>query len=161
MLGGYANNRNFPIGGGAATCYINGVLNIYNSCFVNNLARNSDGGAVLNGNSASVPLPGVQAFQASTTINNCEFIGNRSDGNGGAIASEPNTHVFVPPIVIAPSDLILNVSNSDFEKNSAKLLGGAIYLNTTTATLIGNTYKCNKSSSGNAVDSVNSVVNVM
>lgn len=155
MFGGPSGGLYFPLGGGALVCYMNGLLNVYNSLFESNIAYNSDGGAILNGSGAGQNIfgTGLSAYQVTTNVNGCIFRGNISQGNGGAIASEANTYVFTPPLNILVSDTVLNVSNSDFEHNKA-VKGGAIYMYKTSGILTHNRYKCNSSPKVTQVDSL-------
>ncbi len=152
MFGGPALGLNFPLGGGATTCYMNGLLKIRKCTFDHNTGYNSNGGAHLNGGSAGsniFGIPGLNVFQATTKIKNSTFNENYSDKNGGAIASLPNDYPFIPPVPITPADIVLEVSNSEFNRNTAQLRGGAIYLDSnTTAVLKCNTYHGNKSCTG-------------
>lgn len=161
MVAGPADGINFPLGGGAVVCYMNGLLNINDSKFINNTALNSNGGAILNGkSSASSPLgiPGITAFAVTTNISRCVFEAN-SAVDGGAISSEPSTFVFVPPLNITVADTVLNTSCSSFINNKALGNGGAIYLNKTTATLNGNDFTCNIANNGKNIYASNSIIN--
>jgi len=163
ILGGPAGGISFPIGGGAITTYLNGVLNVNNSKFYANVSY-GDGGAILNGKSSVsnplfvAPNP-LTAYAVRTTVNNSEFVDNVARGSGGAIASEKDDIVLAPPIVFDAAKIQLNVSSSLFKKNTAYVRGGAIYLNTSTALLVGNRFKCNKALvEGNNVYEVDSFV---
>jgi predicted outer membrane repeat protein len=149
LLGGPSQGIDFPLGGGAVVCYINGILKINNSKFKNNEARNSDGGAILNGRSALRSFQGTElsGFSVNTTIKKCDFIANKAV-NGGAIASKPSTYPFIPPLPITSNDTVLNVKRSLFKKNKAILKGGAIYLDRTTANLQNNCFERNKATEG-------------
>lgn len=162
ILGGLTQ-ISFPLGGGAVTCYMNGLLDIKECSFIKNKAQNGDGGAVLNGDSAANHVlgnPNIVAFAATTNVCDSTFIGNQAV-NGGAIASEPSTFVFEPPLDIPISATVLNVRKSLFENNMALVNGGAIYLNRTTAWLKCNEYKCNHAKankSGRNIYAVDSII---
>lgn len=163
ILGGPTLGISFPIGGGAITTYLNGLLNVNNSKFYANVSY-GDAGAILNGKSSAsnptfVAANALEVYAARTTVNNSEFIDNVARGSGGAIASEKDDVVFAPPIVFDPAKIQLNVFSSLFKKNVAYVRGGAIYLNTSTALLIDNCFKCNKALvEGNNVYQTNSIV---
>jgi len=166
MFGGPAvSNTNFPLGGGAGCCYIGGLLLVNGSRFENNVSF-GDAGALLNGNAAAQDALGfgVTAYDASITVNNCEFIGNKAKGNGGAIASEPNTFVFPgqPPLIIPVGATSINVTASTFENNSAQGIGGAIYIVRSSGSLIDNKYKGNRAPiAPNVYISPDSVISVV
>lgn len=163
LLGGTSAGIDFPLGGGALVCYMNGLLDVIESKFIDNESQNSDGGAILNGRSAASQvfgIPGLTAFKVETNVTKCEFINNRAiNGSGGAIASLPSSFVFTPPIVIPQTATVLNVRNSDFVENCATISGGAIYLNNTVASLKKNCFQDNKAPIGSDIYAVSSNIN--
>ena len=163
MFGGPRLGISFPIGGGAVTSYLDGVLVINNSKFHSNVSY-GDGGAILNGKSSVsnpfIAFPGsLQVYAAQTMVNKCEFHCNIAHGNGGAIASERDNIFLRPPIVVNPSRIRLDVFDSVFKGNVAHLSGGAIYVEGSTALLVDNTFRCNKALvGGNDVSDLDAVV---
>ncbi|CAK7994684.1 Hypothetical protein POVR1_LOCUS208 [uncultured virus] len=159
FLGGTNPGVDFPLGGGALTCYLNGILEVYNSKFVDNDAVNSNGGAILNGNSAAnLNENTVQVYDAVTRVFKSEFIGN-SAVKGGAIASFTTTTVLNPPIAIPQTATFLSVDDSLFKENTAIEAGGAIYFENSTAEICDNNYQCNQAPIGRDVYGVSSTVN--
>src|SRR5262249_52987857 len=78
----------FALGGGGLVTYMTGYTDITDSVFKDNRALGGDGGAILNGASATVGGFGATAFDVQTTVKNSRFPGNSAPaGNGGAIAS--------------------------------------------------------------------------
>jgi predicted outer membrane repeat protein len=123
---------NFAYGGGALVAYMNGYLNVDSDSFIGNETLNGEGGAILNGD-ASANLFGISAFVVQTKVTRSTFIGNVAvNGNGGAIASESD-HLSPVTSTIPPNTLI--VSGSTFLGNFAADDGGAIYIESTTATI--------------------------
>jgi predicted outer membrane repeat protein len=154
LLGGITNGIDFPLGGGAIVCYINGFLDIDNCKFHHNIARNSFGGAILNGFSAANNPLGVPVigFIAETRIIKSEFDGNLSiNGSGGAIASLPSNAIFPTPIIIPKSAISLKVVDSTFINNKATFKGGAIFILNSTAELCRLCFKHNKAMKKNDV----------
>jgi hypothetical protein len=151
LMGSLISGIDFPIGGGALVCYINGRLNVNHTKFINNTSL-GNGGAIINGKSAAGIVFGipVNAFSVQTNICDCEFIQNKAV-NGGAIASEPDGKSLIPPIVVTVTDTVLNVSNSNFIGNIAKEIGGAIYLVRTLASIINNCFRYNQARSCNNI----------
>ena len=160
IFGGPPAGINFALGGGALVTYMNGYLNVSDSSFNKNTAQNGDGGAILNGASAAQnPFgTGADAYDVRTTVANCTFIGNAAPGgNGGGIASLPETVFSIPARTVA--NTTLNVAGSALHDNSAGGNGGALYLNASTATLNGNVSGGNHASLGKAIYGLNSVIN--
>jgi len=165
-----ASGVDFPLGGGALVSYINGILHVRDSKFVNNRTDNGPGGAIVNGSSAGVNIlgTGAVAFEASTKVENSTFFCSSAKqtsnvapnllGNGGAFASLPGTFFNIPQQNVG--SLRVRIENSKFEDSSAGGNGGAIYLNTTTARLKHNEFKNNFAIlNGNNIFEVNSVIN--
>lgn len=148
LLGGPTAGIDFPLGGGAVVTYLNGLNYIDKTCFINNKSENSDGGAFLNGRAAASSPLGIQglvAFDVDSKVFNSEFIENFAlRGSGGAIASEPSTYPFIPPLNIPISATQLTVKNTKFIKNKSTFAGGAIYINDSLAYLKNNCYKDNR-----------------
>ena len=171
MFGGPAiSGIDFPLGGGALVSYLNGLLIVHDSKFLNNRTENGPGGAILNGFSSGVNIigTGAVAFEASTQVTNSTFFCNSADqtsnvglnilGNGGAIASLPGTFFNIPQQNVG--SLRVTVKDSEFKENFAGGNGGAIYLNTSTAQLKNNEFNNNVATlNGNNVFEVNSIIN--
>ena len=160
LFGGPAvSGIDFPLGGGAIAVYVNGYLDVDSAHFSHNKALNSDGGAILNGRSAGQNIlgTGAQGFIANSVVRNSSFESNSSPINGGAIASEPST--FFPTLPITVASTFLLVEKSSFDQNSAGLNGGGIYLNLSTAKLLDNLFKNNKSISGKSIFAIDSLIN--
>lgn len=129
----------FPLGGGALVNYINGLLEVYNCIFNDNITYDSNGGAILNGKSAIAQPP---AFEVRTIIKCCKFNRNKAiRGNGGAIASLPSTYPFVPPLNITDQDTFIVVKNSEFNDNEATFRKDNIYVNNSVAIIKDNCYE--------------------
>jgi len=159
MIAGPPDGIDFPLGGGALVCYINGLLDVNDSKFYRNTALNSDGGAILNGRAAAsdpLGIVGIIGFEVTTNVNRCVFEDNQAV-NGGAIASEPS--ILFPSLNITVADTVLNVQCSLFEGNKALENGGAIYLERTTAMLHCNRFRCNKAKHGNNIYALDSIIN--
>ena len=150
MFGGpAASGINFALGGGALVTYMNGYLNVSNSSFNKNIARNGDGGAILNGR-AGAHGGGFQviAYDVGTTVTNSRFVGNSAPaGNGGAIASLQDNYFLSGD----KSNYRLTVTDSDVHANDAGGNGGGIYLNVSTATLTNNNLGGNHAAIGRAI----------
>lgn len=154
----------FALGGGALTCYIQGRMDVIGCTFDDNIAYNSNGGAIINGTSSFQVVPGMVIQDSEVNVSACIFNRNRSE-NGGAISSESSNKFGVP----APNATVLNIdrymdSITTFNGNNAVEQGGAIYLNNTVAFLPRKAscvaYNCNEAYMGSAVYGViGSVVN--
>jgi predicted outer membrane repeat protein len=145
----------FARGGGALVCYINGFLNVDSCTFTNNVTLEADGGAILNGD-ASDNSPPLTAFAVTTKVTNSLFVDNQAPhGNGGAIASESD-HL-VPGVPASATSLA--VSGSIFTLNSSFGNGGAIYLDTSTASIVNNLFAINDGNQGDAIFGIASNVN--
>ena len=158
MFGGpAASGINFPLGGGALVTYMNGRLNVSGSSFNKNLARNGDGGAILNGRSgASGGGFNVIAYDVETKVTDSRFVGNRAPtGSGGAIASMQDNYFMSGD----KSNYRLTVADSDIHANDAGIYGGGIYLKVSTATLTNNNLGGNHAPTGRAVFALDSRVN--
>jgi predicted outer membrane repeat protein len=143
LFGGLAAGLDFPIGGGALVCYLNGRLNVDTSRFINNESQNSNGGAILNGRSAAQNPLGIpiSVFSVETRIRQCKFINNRViNGRGSAIASQPSTFVFTPPLTIPISGTVLEVVASKFKGQPCIPNESVIYVNTTTVCFADNCF---------------------
>ena len=141
--------NNYAIEGGALVTYMNGYLNVSNSSFNKNIARNGDGGAILNGR-AGAHGGGFQviAYDVGTTVTNSRFVGNSAPaGNGGAIASLQDNYFLSGD----KSNYRLTVTDSDVHANDAGGNGGGIYLNVSTATLTNNNLGGNHAAIGRAI----------
>jgi polymorphic membrane protein len=150
----------FALGGGALVTYMNGYLNVSDSKFHHNTAQNGDGGAILNGRAAAqnALFSGADAYDVQTTIVNCQFTGNAAPlGNGGGVASLPDTLFNIPARTVANTRVSL--TESDLHDNSAGSNGGAIYLNVSTATLSGNKAGGNHATLGKAIYGLDSIIN--
>lgn len=159
MLGGVAG-FDFPLGGGALVAYMNGYLDVRDSLFINNIAKNGPGGAILNGRSAAENLfgTGVNAFDVGTTVANCFFSENHAPGgDGGAIASLPDSVFSIPERTVANTRL--SATGSQFLANSTAGNGGAIYLDDSTATINANVYLGNHATLGNSIYGIDSIIN--
>ena len=161
IFGGPAvSGVDFPLGGGAVAVYLNGYLNVDKSEFRNNVAQNSNGGAILNGRSAGEDIigSGANGFIVRTKVTNSLFVGNESPTeNGGAIASLPSTVFASLPITV--DSTFLSAKHSTFQSNLAGLAGGAIYLNFSTAKLKKNCFAHNQAAMGRSIFGINSVIN--
>jgi len=160
MVGGLAAGLNFGLGGGALLAYMNGYLNVADSSFRDNVAENGDGGAILNGRSeAQHPLStDAVAFDVQTVVVNSIFVGNKAlTGNGGAIASLPGAMLSIPERTV--TNTTLSATASTFKGNSARGDGGAVYLDTSNATLSSNASTENHAASGESTYGVDSIIN--
>ncbi len=132
-------------GGGALVTYANGYLHVVNDQFLDNIAWNHDGGAILNGDSSG-NLSGISAFAVHTTVEDSTFRGNQAlNGNGGAIASESDN---LSPTSTSAST-VLSATGSTFEKNTASGFGGVFYLDDSTASISGNKTRNNRATTAN------------
>jgi predicted outer membrane repeat protein len=135
---------NFARGGGALVAYMNGFYNIDHCSFTGNVALQSDGGAILNGNaSANIPAgalypgsPAITAYAVDTQVTHSVFLDNQApNGSGGAIASE--TDGLSPASTNADTRLTLDHSilrdNASGGGGGGNGNGGAIYLCSSTA----------------------------
>lgn len=148
MLGGPAvSGADFPIGGGAIVSYIGGVLVLNKSYLTRNNAYNSNGGALLNGGGAGVNTLGAVGlilYSASSSVTTeCVFSDNTAV-SGGAIASQPNSFVFTPPIIIDPTQITVTALDTQFSNNTAQQYGGAIYFKESTLSLVNVEFTANK-----------------
>jgi len=126
----------FALGGGALVTYMNGYTDVSNSVFADNSAVGGDGGAILNGASATVGGFGATAYDVQTTVKNSTFIGNSAPaGNGGAIASlrDPRVYGMVDFRVAARENTRMIVDNSNFQSNSTGGNGAGMYFDHSTA----------------------------
>ncbi len=99
-----------------------GPADLNGGLFQNNVALNSNGGAINLNNSLS--------------ITNTQFISNTANGQGGALNQwNPGYQV--------------TLANAWFERNTAKSLGGGVYVSST-VTVINSTFESNTVNSGNA-----------
>ena len=109
--------------------------------FYNNTATVS-GGALYSGSVTNCYFEGNSAGQHGGAIaypgqiSNCVFVGNSTDGTGGAIS--------MPAASWYSDSILISVTNSYFENNSAATYGGAIFgdkssLKITNSTIVGNT----------------------
>lgn len=151
LEGSFSYGLGFPIGGGAVVCYLNGLLDVVDSEFLDNESL-ADGGAIMNGSAATfnfvfgAPVP--DTYAVTTNVRNCKFIRNKAHRNGGAIASESSTLFVDQGQVIPASATVLTVTESCFCKNEA-VLGGAIYVNNSEADITeDNIFKCNQAEQG-------------
>jgi hypothetical protein len=150
----HTRGLDFAYGGGALVAYMNGFLNVDHDLFVGNETLNGDGGAILNGN-ASANLAGISAYDVTTNVTDSIFLGNRAvNGNGGAIASESDN--LSPDSTVAST--VLSVTGSAFLGNQASGDGGAISLDSTTASLLADSYFFNVAALGDDVHSHKSIV---
>ncbi len=157
---GLASGFDFPLGGGALVAYMNGYLNVSDSVFLNNIAQNGPGGAILNGAAAATNIfgTGVDAFAVNTTVSRSGFVGNQApNGNGGATASLPDSVFTIPQRTVASTTL--TATTSAFLGNSTGGNGGAFYLNGSTATIKTNAYVGNSAVLGKSIYGVNSIIN--
>lgn len=102
--------QTFSLGGGAVSCYVEGILDVNDCVFKNNIAQNGDGGALINGDARVDTVFGqvLNTEVAVTTITDSVFINNTACfGNGGALAD------------IGDSTVILTVNDSKFKNNTA------------------------------------------
>ena len=124
-----------PIGGGAIANNQAGVIEIYDSIFIENTAHYADGGALHNATSPVTSLAGVgdSTYGGSMLVENSYFLRNRSiDGSGGAISAGGNS--LNGEILDANNDDVRATSvasltvvrDSLFLANSAGSFGGAI-----------------------------------
>lgn len=160
FLGGLSAGFDWALGGGALVAYMNGYMRVTTSRFINNVAQNGDGGAILNGRSAGFDLlgTGVDAFTVNTTVSTSAFAGNQApNGNGGAIASLPEFAFSIPERTVGST--MLSVTTSAFLGNSAGGDGGALYLNDSTATINRNAYNSNTAVLGNSIYGLDSIIN--
>lgn len=161
ILGGaLGNSTTFPLGGGAISCFTNGILKVKTSKFFDNQANIGDGGAIVNGGGAASNPSGVNvvADSAITKISNCEFVRNRSI-NGGAVASYATAVVLTPPIIIPVTSTVLTVGCSTFDENLACDFGGAIYIARSVARLHDNQFSRNNARNGKKIYAENAIVN--
>lgn len=161
ILGGPAAGIDFPLGGGAIVCYLNGILNVDQCTFLNNEAQNGYGGAILNGRSAALNPLGAQTtvVSAQTTVNQSKFVNNRAfTGLGSSIASLPSTFVFTPPVITPISSIVLTVTNSKFKSSLCPCSSteSIIYINKSTASLCHNCF--NDRNIINPIQTIDSVV---
>lgn len=150
---------NFGTGGGAVVNYMRGILEIDNSLFLNNSSTYGEGGAILNGDSATrLDPPGVVLeASAETVITRSTFIGNHAV-DGGAIAS---TALDGLQPVAGPLRNTIDISESVFARNTADNRGGALYLNGTHAEVHDNVFWFGSQAgdSGDQIYASDSVVN--
>ncbi|MDB5318676.1 MAG: exported protein of unknown function [Phycisphaerales bacterium] len=155
---------NFARGGGALVAYMNGYLNVDHCLFVHNATRDSDGGAILNGNASAnigagvlfAGSPPITAYVVQTTITDSVFLNNQApNGAGGAIASESDG---VSPLSTA-ADSRLSVSGSAFAANRSSGNGGAIALSSSSAKINGNLFAFNQGDQGDAIFATHSNIN--
>ncbi len=112
-------------------------------------------GVTIRGGNADAPGAtkggAISALGSSLTLRNCQIVGNRSTGSGGAIAAAPDFK--------APHTLTIN--NSTLRGNVAGDLGGAVFVEGDgTLTLRFSTFIANRAVSGGAVASQASRVRV-
>lgn len=117
--GGYIDNCNFinntaTSGGAIAAWYQPRLVFIKNSNFVNNSA--DYGGAIIK-----------QVMEGNINIDNCNFTNNKATYNGGAIETTSAQY------------LLDNITNSNFEGNTAGEEGNAIYASRNNMTI----FNCN------------------
>jgi predicted outer membrane repeat protein len=129
--------ENITVRGGAgvdssAIVVANGILRVFDSLFLSNIAQNTSGGAIhmsssgtlwiknteFNGNRAfgsESARQGGAIFQAdgNLVIDDSTFFRNSSDGDGGAISANA-------------SSINLKISNSEFRENFSSQSGGAV-----------------------------------
>lgn len=161
LFGGLAAGIDFPIGGGALVCYLNGQLDVNTSTFTNNESQDSNGGAILNGRSAGQNPLGIpiSVFSVRTRVQKCKFINNRAvRGTGSAIASQPSTFVFTPPLTIPQSGTTLEVIKSKFKGQPCIPNESIIFVINSTACFRDNSFKFLKSAAVQPIQAINSVV---
>lgn len=125
----------------------NGGLNISNSLFIENTARNY-GGAIHNANghatitdsifkSNSVQQANSQGAaivnSATMDISGSDFIENNSPGYGGAISNALAVSTTPGSTAAQDSDTVLTLSQSNFINNTADLGGGSLYNSSSTS----------------------------
>lgn len=146
---------NFAGGGGALVTYMNGYMNVNYDLFVNNVAQNGDGGAILNGD-ASANLFGISAFAVQTRINGSTFIHNQAlNGNGGAIASESD--LLSPTSTV--NDTQLTLLNSILLSNDAAAKGGGIYIDSSIGAVKNDVVALNQAVQGDGLYGHASILN--
>ncbi len=153
----------FALGGGALVTYMNGYMDVSNSVFEDNRALGGDGGAILNGGSATVGGFGASAYDVQTTVKNSTFIRNSAPaGNGGAIASLSDTRVYnmVDFRVAARENTRMIVDNSNFQSNSTGGNGAGMYFDHSTAQFKNNNFSGNTAKTVlNAIYGQDSIIN--
>jgi predicted outer membrane repeat protein len=153
----------FALGGGALVTYINGYTDVRNSVFKDNRALGGDGGAILNGASATVGGFGATAYDVQTTVKNSTFVGNSAPaGNGGAIASlrDPRVYTTVDFRVAPRENTRMIVDNSDFQSNSTGGKGAGMYFDYSTAQFKNNRFSGNTANMVlNAIYGRDSIIN--
>src|SRR5882762_7581243 len=153
----------FALGGGALVTYMKGYMDVSNSVFEDNRALGGDGGAILNGGSATVGGFGASAYDVQTTVKNSTFTGNSAPaGNGGAIASLSDTRVYnmVDFRVAARENTRMIVDNSNFQSNSTGGNGAGMYFDHSTAQFKNNNFSGNTAKTVlNAIYGQDSIIN--
>lgn len=154
---GFPIGIDFARGGGALTSYITGHLVVNDSLFLNNVAQDGNGGAILNGFSSgnNVFGTGLTTDVATTAVSGSTFIGNVAlHGDGGAVASASD-HVLPDN----PADLSLVVDNSNLVGNRASDNGGGIFVDTSLLSDHNNVFLLNQAANGDQLYGINSVAN--
>lgn len=145
----------FSRGGGALVTYINGHLVVKNDTFIGNVAKNADGGAILNGDAVA---GGGTLAGVTTTILNSTFVDNVAlNGNGGAVASKSLVGLQDPSSSLSHT---LFMKGNTLVHNRASGDGGGIYLDGSNATIKSNLMVINQAGGqGDSVSGVHSTVN--